>query len=89
MKPWFKIPLRSERTDYSHWLGFTAKPIVWQGWLLTGVYYAVVAGIGVYHLPVIQTEALALCTLLLALIVWHTGVLWLASRHFVRAEAAE
>lgn len=88
MKPWFEISAKSERTNYSHRLGHTAKPIGWQGWFVTSVYYADLAGIGAYHLPAIRTAALAFCTLLLAFAIWHTGVLWLASRHFVKTEDA-
>jgi hypothetical protein len=81
-KPWFAIRPDADHGRFSHLLGFGAAPKSWQGWLLTAVYYAVMAAIVIFHLPSLQTEALALGVMLVALLVWHLGVLWLASRHF-------
>lgn len=85
MKPWFRITGKDDHGPYSHWLGIDAKPVVWQGWIVTLLYYAVAAALIVLHLPKLAVEALAFGSLLLGLVFWHLAMLWLASRHFAPA----
>jgi hypothetical protein len=85
MKAWFEIHGKDDHGPYSRWLGLDAKPVAWQGWLLTVVYYGVLVAIFAWHLPIITTGALAFASLLLTLVSWHLIVLWLASRRFATA----
>lgn len=82
MKPWFELHGNSDHGPYSRWLGFDAKPVVWQGWLLTGLYYAGLVAWFAVHLPRLGEEALAFGSLLLGAIFWHGVILWGASRRF-------
>jgi hypothetical protein len=85
MKPWFAIRDGEDHGPYSRLLGFSAKPLVWQGWLLTVVYYAVHAGIGYFHLPYLRTEALALGSMLFGMLLWHFVVMRLVARRYAPA----
>jgi hypothetical protein len=85
MKPWFEIRDDGQHGPYSRLPGLNARPLVWQGWLLTVVYYAVHAGIGYFHLPYLRTEALALGSMLLGMLFWHFVVMRLSSRRYAPA----